>query len=235
MKANYATEAEVRAVPDVQGTATWNPIPHRQVIDAIDDSIKDFGLCIQEKRFELSLSGGSMFGSYRLDQGQNGVDWQIGFRNSIEKRFAVGITAGTFTLVCSNLVFAGDFVEFRKHTSGLDMDELKTIANRAIDNTVDRLQSLQAWQVELHSVSLPHRDMRVLTFEAMRREAFPPSRFNRFLESYREENSINGNTLYSFFGACTRTIRDQSLFQISKRSKALNSLVGQYKDLTDMQ
>ena len=231
MKANIVTEAEVRAVPEVQGTATWNPIHHGQVIDSIDSAIADYGLGIQDKRFELSTSGGNMFASYRLDQGRNGVDWQIGFRNSVEKKFAIGITAGTFTIVCSNMVFSGSFVEFRKHTSGLDMDELMTIAGRAINSTVDKLQALESWQGDLHQVSLPHRDLRVLTFEAMRREAFPPSRFHRFLEAYKTESEMNGPTLHAFFGACTRTIRDQSLHQISRRSAALNSLVNQYKDM----
>jgi hypothetical protein len=232
MKALTVSEYEVRAVPEVQGTPTWNPIHHGQVIDAIDGAIANFGLGVQHKRFELSTSGGNMFASYRLDQGKNGVDWQIGFRNSVEKRFAVGVTAGNFTVVCSNMIFSGKFVEFRKHTSGLDLEELMTIAGRAITSTVDKLVALETWQEELHQVRLPHRDMRALTFEAMRREAFPPSRFHRFLEAYKVESELNGPTLHAFFGACTRTIRDQSLTQISKRSTALNTLVDQYKALT---
>ncbi len=80
------------------------------------------------------------------------------------------------------------------------MDELMTIAGRAINSTVDKLVALETWQAELHEVLLPHRDMRALTFEAMRREAFPPSRFHRFLEAYRTESEMNGPTLHFFLG-----------------------------------
>lgn len=229
MKANMVTEAEVRAVPAVEGTETWNPVHHGLVIDAVEHAIQEKGLGIQDKRFELTTGGGNLFASYRLDQGRDGVNWQIGFRNSTTKRFAVGITAGTFTIVCSNLVFAGDFVEFRKHTKGLDMNELFSMAGRAIETTVERLEQLENWQLELKSIPLSQRHMRILSFEAMRKQAFPASRFHRFLEAYREEIALNGLTLYSFYHSITRTIRDQSLNQISRRSEVLNQLVQDYQ------
>lgn len=229
MRANHVTENEVRSVPPVAPTSTWNPIHHSKVIDAVNYAIADAGLGIKSKRFELSTSGGNLFASYRLDQGKEGVDWQIGFRNSVEKKFAVGITAGTFTIVCSNLMFSGDYVEFRKHTKGLDMDELKSLAHRAIDTTTQKLQVLETWQSGLRMVPLLQNSMRALTFEAMHRDAFPASRFHRFLDAYSTEQAINGPTLLSFFGAVTRTIRDQSLTQISKRSVILNQLMDDFQ------
>jgi hypothetical protein len=230
MKANIVSEQEVRAVPRVEGTATWNPVPHDAVIDSIESAIGRQGLGIMQKRFELSNSGGNMFASYRLDQGLSGAKWELGFRNSIEKKFAVGITAGTFTIVCSNLVFTGDFVEFRRHTKGLDMDELRMIADRAIFSTIGRMQKLEAWQLRLKGISLPERDMQCLTFQALERGAFPGGKFSRFLEAYQDEASRNGDSLYAFHGAVTQTIRDQSLTQISQRSRTLNSLVDSYLD-----
>ena len=229
MKAHFVSEQEVRAVPEVKGTSTWNPVHHSLVIDAVEHAVSEAGLGIQDKRFELTTGGGNLFASYRLDQGRDGVNWQIGFRNSIAKRFAVGITAGTYTMVCSNLVFAGDFVEFRKHTKGLDTDELFTMSGRAIETTVHRLESLEAWQLDLKNIPLSQRHMRILSFEAMRKQAFPASRFHRFLEAYREEVALNGLTLYTFYHSITRTIRDQSLSRISTRSEVLNQLVHDYQ------
>lgn len=229
MKTRIVSESEVRAVPAVQGTETWNPVPHSQVIDAVQTALAQTGLGIQNKRFELSATGGNLFASYQLDQGHEGSNWQLGFRNSVEKKFAVGITAGTFTIVCSNLVFTGDYLEFRKHTKGLTPDELQAIAGRAVSSTVGKMSELQAWQLGLREVRLSHSHMRILTFEAMRKDAFPPSRFGRFLEALKDEGSRYGQSLYTFYGAVTQTIRDQSLLQISYRSKALNSLVERYR------
>jgi len=230
MKTRLVSEYEVRSVPAVQGTDTWNPVPHCQVIDAVNTALADTGLGIQNKRFELSATGGNLFASYRLDQGHEGSQWQLGFRNSVEKKFAVGITAGTFTIVCSNLVFTGDYLEFRKHTKGLTQDELQAIAGRAVTSTVGKMQELQSWQLELREIRLSHSHMRILAFEAMRQDAFPPSRFGRFLEAIKDEGGRYGQSLYTFYGAVTQTIRDQSLLQISQRSKALNNLVERYRE-----
>ncbi|ACV68900.1 hypothetical protein [Desulfohalobium retbaense] len=229
MRANQVTEAEVRAVPVVPGTATWNPVPHNQVIDTVETAISRQGLGIVRKRFELTQDGANVFASYRLDQSRNGSSWEIGFRNSVAKKFAVGITAGTFTIVCSNLVFTGDFLEFRRHTKGLDLDELRAIANRALLGTISRLQSLEQWQEGLKAKPLPRRDMQCLTYEALQRGAFPGGRFSRFVEAYEDEASRHGQSLYSFHGALTQTIRDQSLNQISHRSRIINDLVETYR------
>ena len=232
MKTTVVTEHEVRSVPTVEGTSTWNPVPHAHVLDAINGAVMTAGLEIRSKRFELSTSGGNMFASYQLDQERAGMTWQLGFRNSVEKRFAVGVTAGTYTLVCSNMVFTGDFVEFRKHTKGLDLDELNTMTDRAIVSTVGKLQELETWQLQLKGIPISQKHLRILTFEAMRKDAFPPSRFHRFLDAFKDEASRNGQSLYTFHGAVTQTIRDQSLVQITRRSKALNRLVEHYRALS---
>lgn len=171
-----------------------------------------------------------MFASYLLDQKANGTFWQIGVRNSTEKKFAVGFAAGSHVMVCSNLVFSGDFVEFRKHTKGLDIDELFDLAQRALLNTTGKLQALTNWQQSLKEVNLPPADMRILTFEALRKGAFPAGKFDTFLEAYKDESSRSGDSLYSLHGAMTQTIRDSSLTQISKRSRVINEIADEYKN-----
>ena len=170
-----------------------------------------------------------MFATFGLDQYFNGSRWQIGFRNSNCKSFAVGITAGTYVFVCSNLAFSGEYVEFRKHTAGLSMEELERISIKAITSTVNRLSQLAQWQEDLKLVPMPELTVKSLTFDAMAQGAFPPSKFSKFREALEEEQSRFGETLYSFHGAVTQTWKGSSLFQTSNRSRILNPLVDDYK------
>ena len=53
-------------------------------------------------------------------------DWHrcIGIRNSHDKSFAVGLSAGIAVCVCTNLAFGGTTVIKRRHTSGIILAEL---------------------------------------------------------------------------------------------------------------
>ena len=63
-------------------------------------------------------------------------DWirSIGIRNSHDKSFSAGITAGISVLVCSNLAFGGTTVIKRRHTSRFELTELIARAVESLEN-----------------------------------------------------------------------------------------------------
>lgn len=222
---NTVSQSEVVAVPEIEGTETWNPIHHAKVINGVEHALDHYALGIRDKCFELSDDGMNMFATYSLDQGGSELAWQIGFRNSMNKRFAVGITAGTKIYVCSNLVFTGDFIELRKHTKMLSVDQLMHISSKAVENTIWRIDALQQWQESLKEVPLTEQRKQELTYECMLSRVFPPSKFFTFVENFDTERYMNDDTLYSFHGAATRTIRQFSLGRIASASRILNGII----------
>ena len=130
------TRNEVMAIPAPAYTKTWHPVPHKDVIESLDLVTRKAGVGVMQETYSVTNKGANMFGAWTLDIGMDGKQVQMGFRNSISKQFAVGICAGTWVMVCSNMAFRGDFIEFRKHTSGLDMEELLSIGLRAFDRVV---------------------------------------------------------------------------------------------------
>ena len=58
----------------------------------------------------------------------------IGIRNSHDKSFSAGLTAGICVMVCSNMAFGGTNVIKRRHTSGFDLTELVSIAMNSLEN-----------------------------------------------------------------------------------------------------
>lgn len=225
------TEEEVKAVPEPQFTKTWHPISHAKVINGIEGAVKDTGMDIVKKEYSLTSTGSNMFGVWTLDNKVDGKAWSIGIRNSLAKTFAVGICAGLYVFVCDNLVFSGDFVEFRKHTAGLDQDILQVIAVKAMGKVIKKLNGLCEWHDSLSNFKLGTDQFKALTFDAMIGDVFPISKFNDFLTCYNEENTISMesgkelDTLFTFHSAGTRLMRGASLFQVSKRNNALVTVI----------
>jgi hypothetical protein len=223
--AKAATEAEVRAIVAPPFTETWHPVAHGVVMEAVEISLEHAGLGVIDRRFELGADGDTVFASYKLDQTHNGSHWQLGWRNAINKAFAVGFCAGTLVTICSNLMFSGEFLEFRKHTSGLDWHELLRVATVTMKQLVGHFDNLSKWQSDLKTITLSPAEYKVLTYDALDSGAVAPSHFKALGAAYVEETRLNGPSLYSFHGAGTRVMRENSLTTIVSKSKALNKVV----------
>lgn len=219
------SRAEVMAIPAPAYTKTWHPVPHADVIRSLDKVLQVKGVGVMGETYSVTNKGNNMFGAWTLDIGLGGKQVQMGFRNSISKDFAVGICAGTWVMVCSNMQFRGDFIEFRKHTSGLEMEVLLDLGMRAFDRVVTDGQRLIEWQNQLHDYPVRDDQFKCLTFDAMDKGVFGANHFNAFLTSYREEVALTKTqSLYEFHGAATRMIKQINLFSIDTRTRVLGDL-----------
>lgn len=222
---NQAAIEEVRGIVAPEWTETWHPVSHAMVMDAVELAIDDAGIGVVNRRFELASKGNRVFANYTLDVSGNGIQYQYGWRNAIDKAFAVGFAAGTLVTICSNLMFKGDFLEFRKHTNGLEWDLLLELAKKATKQIIAETASLIEWQKGLREITLTEDEYQVLTYRALNQGAVAPANFHEFEKSYVEEVRLQGENLYSFHGAATRVMRGNGFFTISNKSKALNGLM----------
>jgi hypothetical protein len=149
MGTNVVTEAEVFAVPDALFTPTFKPFHHRDIISVVKEGVQAVGMEIVNAEYVLAQNGQRMFGVYDLSQGTSELSWSIGIRNSMNKSMSIGITAGTRVFVCENLCFSGEFLAFRRHTGGLDIDELAFLAYKSMRTMIPLLKSFQTWHENL--------------------------------------------------------------------------------------
>jgi len=225
-------EEAVRKVKEPKFTETWHPVSHAKVLDALQVAVKDQGLIVKGSSYSLAAEGQNMFGTWSLDNGDADakIGWELGFRNSVRKSYAIGVTAGTNVFVCSNLMFSGEFLEFRRHTKQVDMDELKLVAGRAIGMLVEKIKYQVAWQEYLRDFPLKEQEYKIMTFNAMREGVFSPSNFNSFVKCWQEEVALEESSLYTFHGAVTRLYRDRGLFQIAEQTGILKGFADDYMD-----
>jgi len=226
----HAEERLVLSVPEPKFTDTWHPIKHSKVVDAVNSAVDKIGFGVIKKNYSLSNDDQDMFGVWVLDNEEHGINWSLGFRNSIKKHFAVGICAGTHIMVCSNMMFDGEFIEFRRHTGRLEIEELNEITFRAVKEMENKVSILTKWHNDLNKYEIKNEFIfKQMTYDAMSCDIFAPSKFHDFVSLYEEEREVNKNeTFFTFHGACTRILRKYDFFQVNDRSVRLKKLMDDY-------
>lgn len=238
-------ESVVKAIPEPPFTKSWNPVSHARVIDTLEQACKNTGLNVMARDYSLNVKGTRMFGVWDLDYTTNGSCYSLGFRNSIDKSMVVGVVGGFRVFVCDNLALSGEYLTFHKHTSGLDEKRLDKMASEALIGAWDDMERLESWINRLHEHQVSSIQFKELTFNLMKAKVFPPSQFEKFLISHKEERGprvyskdFTGTNLASWYdkdtclhtvhGACTRLMRGQSLFKIADSNKRLHGVCDDY-------
>ena len=108
-----------------EATASWKPVPHSDVIDAVTEVVKAHNWQILEEQYGLARDGQRMFGVMRINR-TSSTEWSrcIGIRNSHDRTLARGLSAGLSVRVCSNLMFGGSTILKRRHTSRIELNGL---------------------------------------------------------------------------------------------------------------
>ena len=117
------------------GTESWKPVPHIEVIEAVTQVVKAHKWEITEEQFGLARDGQKLFGVMKINK-TSSMDWTrcIGLRNSHDKSFSVGLTAGISVMVCSNMAFGGTTIIKRRHTSRIELAQLVDVAVNELEN-----------------------------------------------------------------------------------------------------
>ena len=152
----FVNRDEVARTDTPCSTATWRPVPHIDVIEAVTEVIRAHNWEIEGEKFGLASEGKKLFGVMELSSSSS-PEWHrcVGIRNSHDKAFAAGISVGVKVLVCSNLCFGGTTVVKRRHTSGIVLAEL---IDRAVASLEDDFLMLETVSEELKDAHLRDDD-----------------------------------------------------------------------------
>lgn len=129
---NKVSLETVQAVPCPEGTKSWRPISHFDLIQEAKQAAKNTGLVIGNEQYGLHKDNNQMFGVIEVlnhDHFDNEVRLMMGIRNSIDKSLSAGVCFGSKVFVCDNLCFSAydtelgeSFLTTRKHTTFIEED-----------------------------------------------------------------------------------------------------------------
>ena len=64
----YVGRDEIATVPTPEGTDSWHPVPHLDVIDAVTEVVKAHDWQIVDEQYGLAREGQRMFGVMRINK-----------------------------------------------------------------------------------------------------------------------------------------------------------------------
>ena len=217
---------EIALVPTPEATASWKPVPHSEVIDAVTDVVKAHRWTILDEQYGLARDGQRMFGMIRINKSSS-MEWSrcIGIRNSHDRTIAVGLSAGISVHVCSNLCFGGSTVLKRRHTSRIELNGLVLEAVNALELEFLTLENVAE---ELKIDELNDDEVRASLVVAAERQAIPSCDILNVWKEFKhpQHEEFSEPTRWSLLNAFTETAKKYSPARADQCYRSLTRLFG---------
>ncbi len=212
------SRSDLRMIPAPAATATWKPIAHYDLIQALDRQLAVRDIQIVKEEFALAHEGLRLFGVLELAvPGANGLsgheyNFAMGIRTANDRSFATQLVAGARVLVCDNLAFSGDLIAMnRKHTARFD---LNADLSRAVDRYQAHLATFGKKFDALKERSLTMIDAKALLFDALERDVIPARLLPAVLDAYRAwPGQIDAWAVHNMVTTAFKQLAPASLFQ----------------------
>jgi hypothetical protein len=119
--AQYIDREGLKTLETPPATETWTPIPHYELVTALEGQLKARGIAIVKEQFAVQKA--KLFGVLDTDYA---VDEEgcasLGIRTANDKSLALQLAIGKRIFICDNMAFHGDLIALRrKHTGNLDL------------------------------------------------------------------------------------------------------------------
>lgn len=217
---------EIGLIPTPAATASWKPVAHLDVIDAVTEVVRAHRWEILDEQFGLARDGQKMFGFLRINRSSSS-EWSrcIAIRNSHDRTISVGLAAGITVMCCSNMAFGGSMVLKRRHTSRIELNGLVTEAIDALD---DEFLTLETVAEDLKIQYLKDDHARVAIVKAAEAQAINScdvlSVFREFQNPRHEE--FAEPTRWSLLNAFTENAKKYSPARADTSYRSLTRLFG---------
>lgn len=230
------TREQLKYLAPPPATATWKPIAHYDLVQAIDRQLAVRDLRIVNEEFAVQRDGLRLFGVLELEvpgaEPSEQYRFAMGIRTANDRTEALSIVAGAKVFVCDNLALSGDLIAIRrKHTAGFD---LNADISRAIDRYQRYLQVFHRKLGELTYHALDDAEAKVVIFEAFAMEILPVRFFPAVAHTYFHPEAamtdVVPRTRWGLHNAFTRAIRQMApapAFQATTRLGKFFGLVSE--------
>jgi Domain of unknown function (DUF932) len=137
----------LQALDTPQATDTWTPIPHYDLVVALEGQLRARGISIVKEQFAVQKA--KLFGVIDTDyQVTEEGGAAIGIRTANDKSLALQLAIGYRIFICDNMAFHGDLIALkRKHTANLDLHtEFATGIGRYVNGYAKLQENIDWWK-----------------------------------------------------------------------------------------
>jgi len=226
--AHEMPRASIANVTTPKPTDTWHPIPHHQLIQTVERTLKSTNLTIGTQAHSLTHDGQRYFGLMEIIGRSNSDDYCciLGLRNSHDKTFPAGIVAGASVFVCDNLSFSGEIKFARKHTRFIVRD-LPQLVERSIGLLMAKWHDQDKRIAAYKESELNDADAHDLIIRACDVGVCSNRLIPAVLHEWREpkHQAFEPRNTWSLFNSFTEALKEGTLAELPKRTEALHGLL----------
>lgn len=208
-KTHVMSRDQIAKLPTPEGTPTWKPVPHRELIETLTGVLVEKRMEIVGEQYGVGRGGDRMFGILNLKTEMAGGDGQaaLGFRQSNDRNMSIQICAGLSVFVCDNLVFRGDLIALRrKHTIGLN---LRIEIEEAVEIFATHLGTLNNEVDRLKDEAISDERAKAVIHDAFVAKAMPVKYFKAVGQNYFQppHDEFKPRTMWSLHNAFTEAAK----------------------------
>lgn len=206
-KRNETTESYLLAVPVPDATETYSPVPHRALLNELQERIAAKGLSVIGKQYYVGAYGQQMLGKYTIESGDSELKMQMAFRNSYDKSMAVGFAAGATVFVCRNGMLSGDMLVYRKHTGNI-LEELHDYMIDGINMMQDNFKKLQEDKQILKEIELEERiQAEILGRLYIEKDIITSTQLNIVKHELKHSENFVGKSAWNLYNNITEALK----------------------------
>jgi len=228
---------EVERVATPEGTRSWVPIPHRELLELVERTLRFQQYEVVDQQHALARDGARYFGLMHVqpkkkkDRSEDSGT-VVGVRNSNDKSFPAGLCLGDAPFVCDNLVFSGDVTLTRKHTTNVRRD-LPNLVDRAMGQLMDLRFDQTRRITRYRDAPLGDAEAHDLLIQALDARVIPNAKVPKVLEQWRRpaHEEFEERVLWSFYNAFTEVMKGTNLFTKPRTSQALHGVLDPFAGL----
>ena len=224
---------EVKAVKTPEASDRWTPVAHDALVSEFRSAIDNNpSLDIVQEHHALHRYGQRYFGLFQVSgvgrKHGDDVGTVMCLRNSHDKAFRAGISAGDAPFVCFNLIFSNEIVLGRRHTTHI-MRDLPQIISRAIGQLMDSWTTSDNRIDSYKSCEIDDRTAHDLILRGFQAGACGKTQIADIFGQWHkpEHENFEGRDLWSLQNAFTNVWRGNSL-NVANRSNSLYSVLDTY-------
>jgi hypothetical protein len=157
--------AKVKAKAPEGASEIYQPVNHIDLVNLIKKGCKARELEITSQQWGLTSDRLGLFGEVKLKgkalPKMKEMECSLGVRHANNRKMSVKFATGANVFVCDNMAILGDFILSRRHTNGIELDEMVT---EGIENYIEQSLELPKMKPELEKVKItPDLEHKILT------------------------------------------------------------------------
>lgn len=230
--------AALELVQTPAATHSFQPVPHHDFVNMVEDELNSVGLRFAEQAHALNRDGQQYFGMARVvgDSLVENESWStvVGFRGSHDKSLSRGVVFGDGVFVCDNLCFSGEIQLGRKHTTNI-MRDLRPLVQNAVSQVTCRAETQAIRYERYQAAELKDSTVNHTIIQMLKQGIINTQRVEKVVNEYYEpshsEHMINGKkTIWTLHNAATEALKGCGLATLPQRTIKLQTLMDKATD-----